>query len=514
MRIIYFVLFFIINNFVFSQIITKDFDGQIDDNITNYHYDHETTNLYYLNSSLKLNIIDFMSNKVNSIQLSTEKDFISKLPINWVPNIALNANKDLVDSRFKTQIDQKISELTITMSNNELFLLDHGGGMILKIDLNNYNISRYDGSFTTMNKFGGNVFTLDEDIYHFGGYGLYRTNSTLLKFNNKYKTWDEIVVNEKFPNPEGITNATSLVWMDKLFLIGGNSTVNQDETINNQLLSFDFNNKSWKNHGVLDTDLLDGNIISSINNYFFIYNTEKSKLNIIDVSSFEMTSYTINSNLEFKNGSENVRAIIFNCSHLYTGSKQKQQGKNVNLKFTPLEEITINYFVGNTRTYQASIFKSYKFFNFVDLKSKENIVLFNEKKSRNEFIIPIIFVLVILILDTFYKSYKKGKNIITQKIYSFEDGVLSFKNTEIILDEYSRMIIELLYSNDQVSSNDVVGLLVDNGMSMDYASKIKNKTIERLNEKFEFITGSKENFIQTLKSREDKRIQVIKLIKN
>ena len=75
------------------------------------------------------------------------------------------------------------------------------------------------------------------------------------------------------------------------------------------------------------------------------------------------------------------------------------------------------------------------------------------------------------------------------------------------------MILELLHSKDQVSSNDVVALLVDNGMSMDYASKIKNKTIERLNEKFEFITGSTENFIQTLKSKEDKRIQVIQLLK-
>ena len=44
----------------------------------------------------------------------------------------------------------------------------------------------------------------------------------------------------------------------------------------------------------------------------------------------------------------------------------------------------------------------------------------------------------------------------------------------------------------------VVALLVENGMSMDYASKIKNKTIERLNEKFEFITGLEQRFIQTL----------------
>ena len=151
--------------------------------------------------------------------------------------------------------------------------------------------------------------------------------------------------------------------------------------------------------------------------------------------------------------------------------------------------------------------------DFVDLKSKVKLVLFKENKSRNEFIIPIIIVLVILILNTFYKSYKKRNDIIIQKLYSFEEGVLTFKNKEIALDENSKLILELLSSNDQVSSNDVVALLVENGMSMDYASKIKNKTIERLNEKFEFITGSTENFIQTHKSKEDKRIQVIQLIK-
>ena len=225
-----------------------------------------------------------------------------------------------------------------------------------------------------------------------------------------------------------------------------------------------------------------------------------------------MNSYNINPELEFEKGKD-VRAIIFNCSHLYTGLEQKQQSKVVDLKFTSLEDVSINYFTGNTRTYQASIFKSYRFFDFVDLKSKENLILFKERKSRNEFIIPLILVLAILIINTFYRNYNRDKKIIKQKTYSFEDGVLRFKTTQISLDENSRLVLELLSINEEVSSNDIVALLVENGMSMDYASKIKNRTIERLNEKFEFITGSTENFIQTLKSREDKRIQIIRLIK-
>lgn len=504
-----FIFFFSQNIFANIEIYTKDFNGQIDDNISSYHYDHKTTSLYYLNSSLKLNIIDFKSNKVNIIQLSTTKGFLSKIPINWVPNVALNANKELVDSQFTTQIHQKISNLIITMSDNELFLIDNGGGLVLKIDLNNYEIDRDDNSFTSMNKFGGNIFTLNEDIYHFGGYGLYKSNSTLLKYNRKYKTWDEIVVIDKFPINAGISNARSLIWENKLFLIGGNSTENQDETQNNQLISYDFNNKSWKSHGILDFDI-NVNTVSSVNNYFLIYDSELNKLKVLNIDLFKVDTYNINSEIEFDNGKD-VRALIFNCSHLYTRSKQL--GKVSDLKSTPLKDISINYFTGNTRTYQASVFKSYRFFDFVDLKSKENLILFKERKSRNEFIIPLILVLAILILNTFYRNYYRDKKIIKQKTYSFEDGVLHFKTTQISLDENSRLVLELLSINEEVSSNDIVARLVENGMSMDYASKIKNKTIERLNEKFEFITGLEEKFIQTLKSREDKRIQIVKLIR-
>ena len=261
-------------------------------------------------------------------------------------------------------------------------------------------------------------------------------------------------------------------------------------------------------------DIAENNVdISTYKEHFYILNGDLGVLTTLNVEKMEVSSYSMTEpDNQFNNGGLGNDQIIFICNHLYSrlNPEKSVQNKTKDLLF---ENTVINYFVANTRTYQASIFKSFLMSDFVDLKSKVKLVLFKENKSRNEFIIPIIIVLVILILNTFYKSYKKGKDIIIQKLYSFEEGVLTFKNKEIALDENSKMILELLSSNDQVSSNDVVALLVENGMSMDYASKIKNKTIERLNEKFEFITGSTENFIQTLKSKEDKRIQVIQLIK-
>ena len=508
------ILFFSQNIFAKSEIITKDFDGQIDDKIEKYYYDHESTSLYYLNSSLKLNIIDFNSNKLNIIPLSTNNDFLPSLPNTWVPNISLNANKELLDTQVISQVYRKISELKMIMSSGNLYLIDNGGGMVFKINLNDLIIERDDSSFTTMNKFGGDVFNYNDEIYHFGGYGLYVTNSTLLKYNKNYKTWDEIVVSNEFPTPKGITNHSSLIWKDEYYIIGGNSTINQKEIKNDQLLKYNFKTNSWKSLGNVNLDFSNNVDISTYKEHFYILNGDLGILTTLNVEKMEVNSYSMTQpDNQFNNGGLGNDQILFICNHLYSRSTPEKsfEDKTKELLF---ENNIISYFVANTSTYQASIFKSFEMSDFVDLNSKENLILFDERKSRNEFIIPIIIVLIILILNTFYKNYKKGKNILIQKLYSFEDGVLLFKNKEIVIDENSKMILELLHSKDQVSSNDVVALLVDNGMSMDYASKIKNKTIERLNEKFEFITGSTENFIQTLKSKEDKRIQVIQLIKN
>ena len=74
--------------------------------------------------------------------------------------------------------------------------------------------------------------------------------------------------------------------------------------------------------------------------------------------------------------------------------------------------------------------------------------------------------------------------------------------------------MKMLTENNEITSNDIVAKLLDNGLSYDYASKVKNRIVESLNEKFEFITGSTENLINISKSSKDKRIQILSLIKN
>ena len=100
------------------------------------------------------------------------------------------------------------------------------------------------------------------------------------------------------------------------------------------------------------------------------------------------------------------------------------------------------------------------------------------------------------------------------KLFNIEEDELFFMSTKINIDNNALEILKMLQENDQITSNDIVAKLVDNGLSYDYASKVKNKIVESLNEKFEFITGSKEAFINISKSSQDKRIQILSLIKS
>ena len=128
--------------------------------------------------------------------------------------------------------------------------------------------------------------------------------------------------------------------------------------------------------------------------------------------------------------------------------------------------------------------------------------------------IAIVGIVVLVIMtNLMYQGIIKGRMPKDKELYDFEDNELRFLNTPIELDNNSIEILKMLLYNERTTSNDVVARLVENGLSYDYASKVKNKIIDSLNEKFKFITNSNTPFISVQKSNQDKRIQVLEIIK-
>lgn len=512
LRIINFIIFlFLYTASVFpSPQTVEKFDYQINCSISAYDFDKNKNTLYFINKYLVLHIIDLERKGVKKIQLDFSEQLKANIPYNWSGNSNLISTDSLEFEQTLNSIKNKVSQLQILGSSEEILLLDNGGGLVFNVDLNTKTINRIDNSFPSMNKFGGSFFKHQNIIYNFGGYGLYKTNSTLLSFNKDYKTWDEVVVGNDFPYKNGLMDFESMIYDNKYFIIGGESTSNQDKKLHNNLIYYDFSANIWVDLGELNYTLTERDSVVCSNGKFYIINDEK--VTIFNVKSNSMVSYFRKKDSELykkSNNSTESNNIVFS-NHVY--------GDNIrtpHLHSTIEDELmcdtnTINYLVANTSKFESSILKSYPISKLINRENSQIDSLYKDKLIRYEFTIPLIIILIILLLNVFYKSFKKVE--IQSKIFTYKSGILIFNNKEIPIDEYTKLILDLLTKNQMVSNNDVIEILAKNGMSMDYASKIKNKTFERLNEKFEFITGLDEKFIQVHKSKEDKRIQIIKLI--
>ena len=157
------------------------------------------------------------------------------------------------------------------------------------------------------------------------------------------------------------------------------------------------------------------------------------------------------------------------------------------------------------------ILSKYRLGNIIEMDSISELPLLKYEQSRNQFFIPMLIVLVIIIINLLYVGLNKKQVSEPKKLFTFENNELFFMSTKINLDNNSLEIINMLMKNNSITSNEIVAKLVENGLSYDYASKVKNKIIESLNEKFEFITSSSKPFIKISKSSQDKRIQILSL---
>ena len=254
----------------------------------------------------------------------------------------------------------------------------------------------------------------------------------------------------------------------------------------------------WTELGNINLDLSSDPLIIGSGNWFYVFGQEFFHLIDMEKSSIYKYKYklgfspadlsSIKSFISYNNTFENINKL-------------------------DISNVILNIFKNHNSKSETVILSKYKLGNIIDLDSISEIPLLKYEQSRNQFFLPMLIILLIIIINLLYKGLKSDKVITKSKLYNFENDQLFFLGTQINLDNNSTEILKMLLENDQITSNDIVAKLVENGLSYDYASKVKNKIIESLNDKFEFITNSSESFISISKSPQDKRIQILSLLK-
>ncbi len=496
-RLVSFLLFFIFSySFSFNNEVIGKFI---------YDTDINKNELYLFNNLLELKTYDLETGLLKySRQITLDNpEQLNNRTWSGLYNGNLNLNPDVMNGL--------VNNLTLKkLTNGEFYLFHNGGGLVLSLE--NNELYRADNSFPFMNKFFGDFIDYNNKIFHFGGYGLFRTNNTMLLFDEgNSNQWYEVTFENNVPSEikNGIASFFPLLIDSNYYILSGNSSFNNERVYNNSILKFDFENYKWEKLGLINLDLSSNPLIIPSETCFYIFHEDFFYQ--VQILKEKMLKFDYNRDFNVESLGNSTPYNRSDQSFLSINKKGEEFGiismNNFDNKF-------IHTFKPHNGKINTSILNKYKLDQIIDINSVKEIPLYKVEQSRNQFFIPMLIVIIIVIINLFYNIVRKDVKSVSKKLFTFEEDELFFLGTKINIDNNALEILKMLKENEQITSNDIVAKLVDNGMSYDYASKVKNKIIESLNEKFEFITMSNEPFIKISKSTQDKRIQILSLIKS
>ena len=496
-RLISLILFFI---FSYSFSFNNEIRGKFI-----YDTDINKNELYLFTNLLELHTYDLETGLLKySRQITLDNpDQLNNRTWSGLYTGDVNLSPDVMNGLMDNLLLKKLE-------NDKFYLFHNGGGLVLSLE--NDKLNRIDNSFPFMNKFFGDIIKYDDKIFHFGGYGLFRTNNTMLLFDEgNSNQWDEVKFENGIPSEikNGLASFFPLLIDSNYYIISGNSSFNNERVFNKSILKFDFEKYTWDKLGEINLDLSGNPLIIPSETCFYVFH--KDFFYQVQVLKENMLKFEYNKDFNVESLGNSTPYNRSDQSFLSINKKGEEFGI---ISMNNYDNQFIHTFKPHNGKINTSILNKYKLDQIIDVDSVKEIPLFKVEQSRNQFFIPMLIVLVIIIINLLYKGIKKDIKTVNKKLYTIEEDELFFLGTKINIDNNALEILKMLQENEQITSNDIVAKLVDNGLSYDYASKVKNKIIESLNEKFEFITSSGEPFINISKSSQDKRIQILSLIKS
>ena len=352
-----------------------------------------------------------------------------------------------------------------------VYFLYPGGGLLFEYRDN--NIIRIDESFPHRNQFSGHFFIYKNTPHLMGGYGYWKSNSLLTKFNFQTKEWDYIETRGQVPEL-GINAGSFVVENDVMYVFDFYQKINDVDVKNNNTYEFNLSSLRWEKKGSLNRLFYDDVNRKTLDvtipfgsTKFLQKNLDSKNLIVIEPSKNSVKTY-INENLvQVKGNAINVGDKI-----VYTS-------------------LTAD------RAYETLIIKGFN----------DGLTLENEAYLTNDYDLFMSYFLVVLLFcflmvgltflkfkrDTFY--------------FVVSENTLIGLNKSMNISKEERFVITLL-SNSTSSQIDNVFFLnyfKQPELSEDANIKRKNKAINDLNAKFK-ETFKLELIIKSAKQSDSRQV--------
>jgi hypothetical protein len=416
--------------------------------------------LLFLFSSLFCLVL-FSQENLPSGQLLIVKDSVSFYSFNKTGVYEFtfrNNGLDKVFYEFTKPLPPEIKnipmrELEAVISDGIVYFLYPGGGLLF--EYRNNTITRIDESFPHRNQFSGHFFIYKNAPYLLGGYGYWKSNSLLTKFNFQTKEWDYIETRGQVPEM-GINAGSFVIENDVLYVFDFYQKRRDEDIKNNNTYEFNLSSLKWEKKGSL--------------NRLFYDNMNRKVLGIT---------------IPF--GSEKVLQKNLDSKNLIVIEPSKNTVKTyVNESLIQVTRNAIN--VGDKIVYtrltadRGSETLIVKDFN-------DGLILESEAYLTNDYDLFMSYFLIVLLFCFLLVGLTFLKFKRNTVYFVVNENTLIGLNKSMNISKEERFVIELLSSskNSQVDNVFFLNYFKKSELSEDANIKRKNKAINDLNVKFKEI---------------------------
>ena len=410
-------------------------------------------------------LLTYYDNKSNEVKI-LKKDSI----------LSINLDSNLLNRSY-LNIDESLNfdngkELIHVELNGENYFLQSGNGRVYTIKDN--RLERLDKSLIDNAFFDSSIFTYNDKIFRFGGYGFWTIYNKLIYFDLITNQW-ELYESENIPL-YGTISAFAHLYQNNLYVIGGMkySEDSQNRQIfSNSIMRFNFDKNLWDSNFKFDNDISLKKI-----------NADEDEVLVIALKS-SSTDRVIKS-LNFKENKEyTYRSTPFLPS--IDMSKDFFKSKDYLVFYTKVNDrselniIPSNYLL-TEKEYSGKIFKHDYTYLYLILGS---------------------IILVIIYLRLFY--HRSIKTLILN-----QNGIM-IKNKFAELDPLSVKLLNIVQSKGNLTTSQLNDIIFNDSLSRASNYSRKNKLLDNINSKFKLISGSNDLLINKEKSKFDLRMEVYKL---
>ena len=183
------------------------------------------------------------------------EDAITKEPVLMYNDSTLATGFNFTKSNIRTSFPKNLERNYFNSYQfnikEKTYLVDAGCGPV--VHYQNTKFTRIDKSFLHKNQFNAIPFQKNDEIYLWGGYGLFSFKNILTKFNFKTQEWGDITQNFENEIPPVQSSKTYVKTKDKIYLFGG-KTQDYKNVVKSKYLpeivwEFNIKTNTWKETG-------------------------------------------------------------------------------------------------------------------------------------------------------------------------------------------------------------------------------------------------------------------------